>query len=46
VTARADMLLMLMTALWVVPLGAAADDDFAYGRRPFLDKAECSFCHG
>jgi hypothetical protein len=44
--ARADMLLMLMTALWVVPLGAAADDDFAYGRRPFLDKAECSFCHG
>jgi len=46
VTARADMLLMLMTALWVVPFGAAADDDFAYGRRLFLDKAECSFCHG
>jgi hypothetical protein len=25
---------------------AAADDDFAYGRRLFLEKAECSFCHG
>jgi mono/diheme cytochrome c family protein len=44
--ARADMLLMLLAAVWVVPSGAAADDDFAYGRRLFLDKAECSFCHG
>jgi mono/diheme cytochrome c family protein len=40
------MLLMLFAALWVAPSGAAADDDFAYGRRLFLDKAECSFCHG
>jgi mono/diheme cytochrome c family protein len=25
---------------------AALADDFAYGRRLFLEKAECSFCHG
>jgi mono/diheme cytochrome c family protein len=25
---------------------ATADDDFAYGRRLFLDKAQCAFCHG
>jgi mono/diheme cytochrome c family protein len=31
-------------ALTTIP--AAADDDFAYGRRLFLEKAECSFCHG
>jgi mono/diheme cytochrome c family protein len=43
--ARAGALLTLFTALWVAP-PAAADDDFAYGRRLFLDKAECSFCHG
>jgi len=43
--ARADgLLLMLFASLWVTP--AAADDDFAYGRRLFLDKAECAFCHG
>ena len=24
----------------------AADDDFSYGRRLFLDKAQCSYCHG
>jgi hypothetical protein len=23
-----------------------ADDDFAFGRRLFLDKAQCSYCHG
>ncbi len=40
------MLLMLFAAVAVAPSGAAADDDFAYGRRLFLDKAECSFCHG
>jgi mono/diheme cytochrome c family protein len=38
------MLLLLVAAL--APAGAAADDDFAYGRRLFLDKAECAFCHG
>ncbi|HEY4407275.1 MAG TPA: cytochrome c [Xanthobacteraceae bacterium] len=38
------MLFVLAAAL--APSGAAADDDFAYGRRLFLDKAECAFCHG
>jgi mono/diheme cytochrome c family protein len=33
-------------ALWTVAQARAADDDFAYGRRLFLEKAECSFCHG
>jgi mono/diheme cytochrome c family protein len=27
-------------------VGAADADDFAFGRRLFLDKAQCSFCHG
>jgi hypothetical protein len=36
--------MLLIAAAWLSP--AAADDDFAYGRRLFLDKAECSFCHG
>lgn len=37
----------LAAALMVVilPLYALADD-FAYGRRIFLDKAQCSYCHG
>jgi hypothetical protein len=43
--ARAGNRLLMLAALWVVP-AAAADDEFAYGRRLFLDKAECSFCHG
>src|SRR5258708_25377834 len=38
------VLLVLVTAAWLAR--AAADDDFAYGRRLLLDKAECSFCHG
>ena len=25
---------------------SAAADDFAYGRRLYLDKAQCSYCHG
>jgi mono/diheme cytochrome c family protein len=38
----------LTFALLAAVSGAAraADDDFAYGRRLFLEKAECSFCHG
>jgi mono/diheme cytochrome c family protein len=39
------LLLALCTWPWLHP-AAAADDDFAYGRRLFLEKAECSFCHG
>jgi mono/diheme cytochrome c family protein len=37
----------LIFILWasLTPAGAA-DDDFAYGRRLFLEKAQCSFCHG
>jgi mono/diheme cytochrome c family protein len=40
----AGVLLLFLAAF--APSGAAADDDFAYGRRLFLDKAECAFCHG
>src|ERR1700761_3579742 len=25
---------------------AHADDDFAFGRRIFQDKAQCTYCHG
>jgi mono/diheme cytochrome c family protein len=33
--------------LLLATLGAsAADDDFAYGRRLYLDKAQCAYCHG
>jgi mono/diheme cytochrome c family protein len=39
------LLLTLLAFLWLAP-AAAAEDDFAYGRRLFLDKAECAFCHG
>src|SRR5262245_45135112 len=34
-----------LAALGAPPAGAA-DDDFTYGRRLFLDKAQCSYCHG
>jgi mono/diheme cytochrome c family protein len=33
-------------ALSMAPSRLLADDDFAYGRRLFLDKAQCSYCHG
>src|SRR5277367_5826950 len=36
--------LLTMTVLW--PGVAAADDDFAYGRRIFQQKAQCPYCHG
>src|SRR5262245_24008837 len=41
-----------MPAVWlagVVLLGssfAACADDFAYGRRLYMDKAQCAYCHG
>ena len=37
-----------LLALLVIALVAAtaAADDFAYGRRLYLDKAQCSYCHG
>lgn len=27
-------------------MSSASADDFSYGRRLFLDKAQCSYCHG
>jgi hypothetical protein len=47
--ARRVSSLSLVAALSLVALtlGAhAADDDFAYGRRLYLDKAQCAYCHG
>jgi mono/diheme cytochrome c family protein len=46
--ARAGGLLLTLFALlpFLRLAAAAADDDFAYGRRLFLEKAECAFCHG
>jgi mono/diheme cytochrome c family protein len=43
--ARLGAALLMLAFLAAAPF-AAADDDFAYGRRLFLDKAECAFCHG
>jgi hypothetical protein len=37
------------TVFAIVASGAASPllaDDFSYGRRLFLDKAQCSYCHG
>src|SRR5712672_4366854 len=39
-------LLAYITALLATLPAHAADDDFAYGRRLYLDKAQCSYCHG
>jgi mono/diheme cytochrome c family protein len=36
-------LLLLIASGAMTPLSA---DDFSYGRRLFLDKAQCSYCHG
>jgi mono/diheme cytochrome c family protein len=33
-------------ALLLALPAARADDNFAYGRRLYLDKAQCGFCHG
>jgi mono/diheme cytochrome c family protein len=46
-TGRALAAALALTVAGVATMtAAAADDEFAYGRRLFLDKAECSFCHG
>ena len=47
-TCRVTLLSLLAALpLLLVSLAAsAADDDFAYGRRLYLDKAQCSYCHG
>jgi mono/diheme cytochrome c family protein len=36
----------VIIALVLASPGARADDNFAYGRRLYLDKAQCGFCHG
>ena len=37
---------MIAAAIAAGSLTASADDDFAYARRLYLDKAQCSYCHG
>src|SRR5882762_6135833 len=48
--ARKDMsearIAWLALAITLAPVAALAADDFAYGRRLFLEKAQCSYCHG
>src|SRR6266511_3876167 len=40
-------LFVLLTIIGVLtPTAASAADDFADGRRLYLDKAQCSYCHG
>jgi Cytochrome C oxidase, cbb3-type, subunit III len=39
----APLLACIVPAATVAPVRA---DDFAFGRRVFLDKAQCSYCHG
>jgi mono/diheme cytochrome c family protein len=42
--------LSLFMGIWslfsAVVSAGRADDDFAFGRRLFLNKAQCSYCHG
>jgi mono/diheme cytochrome c family protein len=40
------ILLALLAVVAAAPLPAWADDDFAGGRRIFLEKADCAYCHG
>jgi mono/diheme cytochrome c family protein len=39
-------LLALLAAIAVATRAAWAEDDFATGRRIFLEKADCAYCHG
>src|SRR5260370_24966608 len=39
-------LLACLAVVAAAPLPAWADDDFAGGRRIFLEKADCAYCHG
>src|SRR5258708_17646951 len=39
-------MLALLAAIAAAPHAALADDDFANGRRIFLEKADCGYCHG
>src|SRR5229473_193723 len=40
------LLALAAIPILLAPLAAHAADDFAYGRRLYLDKAQCSYCHG
>jgi mono/diheme cytochrome c family protein len=44
--ARASLLALLAAVLALAARPAGADDDFAGGRRIFLEKADCAYCHG
>jgi mono/diheme cytochrome c family protein len=44
--ARASFLSALVAAAALAARHAGADDDFAGGRRVFLEKADCAYCHG
>ena len=37
---------MIAAVIAAGSLTAGADDDFTYARRLYLDKAQCSYCHG
>jgi len=37
---------ILIVLVALAPIPAAAPDDFAGGRRIFLEKADCAYCHG
>ena len=37
---------MIAAVITAVSVTASADDDFSYARRLYLDKAQCSYCHG
>ena len=39
-------LLTCLSILALAPWAPASDQDSAYGRRLFLDKANCDYCHG
>jgi mono/diheme cytochrome c family protein len=44
--ARAGLLTVLAATAALAAHRAGADDDFAGGRRIFLEKADCAYCHG
>src|SRR5262249_57270184 len=43
---RAAAFLAFIASMLLTATASAADDDFAYGRRLYLDKAQCAYCHG
>jgi mono/diheme cytochrome c family protein len=46
VTARLFALFFALIVAFVLSSPAARADEFAYARRLYLDKAQCSYCHG